>query len=131
MNQKDLASALERLLSERLEEAPVTESGGPLGAVRKAIHRLRHCLAGKPAVDVQIERQELRIARIRSLPPHVQELLRRYYVFLEAEENICSSTGLPPDDFRRIRREASDYILSRREQKPDFEPARAAPEDRD
>jgi hypothetical protein len=125
MNQKDLASALERLLSERLGDVPVTESNGPLGAVRKAIHRLRKELAGKPGVDAQIARQHQRIARIRSLPSHVQELLRRYYVFLEAEESICSSTGMAPDEFRRLRREASDYILSRREQKPDFEPLRA------
>jgi hypothetical protein len=125
MNRKELADFLEQLLSERLADAPVTESGGPLGAVRKAIHRLRKGLAGKPGVHAQIARQDQRIARIRSLPPHVQELLRRYHVFLEAEEHICSSTGMSPDEFRRLRREASDYILSRRERKPDFEPLRA------
>ena len=122
MNQKDLASALEQLLSERLADTPITDSSGPLGAVRKAIHRLCKCLDGKPGVHAEIARQAQRIARIRSLPPHVQELLRRYYVFLEAEENICFSMGMPPDDFRRLRREASDYILNRRERKPDFEP---------
>ena len=115
MNQKDLASALEQLLSERLADAPVTDGSGPLGAVRRAIHRLRKCLAGKPGLHAQVARQERRIARIRSLPPHVQEMLRRYYVFLEAEENICSTTGMTPDEFRRLRREASDFILSRGE----------------
>jgi len=130
MNQKDLAGALERLLSERLEDAPVTESSGPWGAVRKALQRLRRCLAGKPGAQAQVARQDERITRIRSLPPHVQELLRRYYVFLEAEQSICSSMGIPPDEFRRLRREASDYILNRREHKPNFEPLRRVPRDR-
>jgi len=121
MNQEDLDHALERLLSERLAEAPVTDSSGALGAVRKAIRRLHHCLAAKPGPHAPIAQQEQRIARIRSLPPHVQELLRRYYVFLEAEESICSCAGTTPDQFRRLRREAGDYILNRRERKPDFE----------
>jgi hypothetical protein len=122
MNQKDLASALERLLSERLGETPVTEPGDPLGPFRKAMHRIRKGLTRQPGVSAQIARHEQRITRIRALPPHVQELLRRYYVFLEAEENICFSMGLPAEEFRRLRREASDYILSRRDRKPEFEP---------
>ncbi len=124
MNQKHLAGALEQLLSERLANAPVVESSGPLGAVRRVVHRLRKCLAGKPGLLTQIARQEQRIARIRSLPPHVQEVLLRYHVFLEAEQCICSSTGMTPGEFRRLRREASEYILSRRERKPDFELSR-------
>jgi hypothetical protein len=120
MNQKDLARALERLLSERLADAPETGPSGPLGVVHKVIHRFRKGFARKPGLHVQITRQEQRISRIRSLPPHVQEVLRRYYVFLEAEENICSSTGMTLDQFRRLRRQASDYILSHRERRPDF-----------
>ncbi len=124
MNQKDYASALEQLLSERLADSPVAESNGPRGAVRKAIHRLRNCLVGKPGLQTQIARQEQRISRIRALPLHVQEVLRRYYVFLEAEESICSSTGMTPDQFRRLRRKASDYILSRNQRMPEFELSR-------
>lgn len=130
MNQKDLASALERLLSERLGDVPATEPGSPLGVVRKAIQRLRKALQGKPGVHVQIARQEQRIARIRSMPPQVQELLRRYYVFLEAEESICFSMGMSHEDFCRLRREASDYILSRRERMPDFKPLPPSREER-
>ncbi|MGA2197822.1 MAG: hypothetical protein ABSH40_21340 [Bryobacteraceae bacterium] len=130
MNPKELADFLEQLLSKRLVDAPVTESVGPLGAVRKLIHRLRKCLFGEPGVHSQVAQQDQRIARIRCLPPHVHELLRRYYVFLEAEENICSSMGMSSGEFHRLRREASDYILSLHERKPDFEPLRAPPGDR-
>jgi hypothetical protein len=120
MNQKDLASALERLLCERLGEAEVNDTGGPVGAVRKAIHQVRRGLERKPGVEAEIEQQKERIARMRALPADIQELLRRYFVFLEAEENICFFLGMRPEDFRRIRREARDYVLGRSEVKPDL-----------
>jgi hypothetical protein len=120
MDQKDLASALERLLSERMADAPRRDSSGPLGAVRKASYWFHKCFVRKPRLDSQIAQQEQRVWKIRSLPPHVQELLRRYFVFLEAEKSICSSTGMTLDEFRRVRRQATDYVLSRHDHKPDF-----------
>jgi hypothetical protein len=122
MNQEeDLAIAVERILSERLLEVQVTSWSGLLGAVRKATHKIRKGPGGKPAVRPNVPRQEDSLARMRSLPEDVQDLLRRYYVFLEAEQSICASMNMSPAKFRRLRRETSDYILKRRERKPEFE----------
>ena len=114
MNQEDLVIAVERLLSERLLEVQVTSWSGLLGAVR---NKIRMGPGGKPDVPSK----EDSLARMRSLPEGVQDLLRRYYVFLEAEQSICTSMNMSPAKFRRLRRETSDYILQRRERKPEFE----------
>lgn len=121
MNQEDLVIAVERLLSERLLEVQVPSWSGLLGVVRKAVHKIRKGPGGKPYVHPSVPRQEDSLARMRSLPEDVQDLLRRYYVFLEAEQSICASMNMSPAKFRRLRRETSDYILKRRERKPEFE----------
>jgi hypothetical protein len=121
MNQEDLVIAVERLLSERLLEVQVTSWSGLLGAARRAIHKIRKGPGDKPDVHPNVPRQEDSLARMRSLPEDVQDLLRRYYVFLEAEQSICASMNMSPAKFRRLRRETSDYILKRRERKPEFE----------
>jgi hypothetical protein len=126
MNQEDLIIAVERLLSERLLEVQVTSWSGLFGAVRKTIHKIRKGLGGKPDLHPNMPSQADLLARMRSLPEGVQDLLRRYYVFLEAEKSICASMNMRPAMFRRLRREASDYVLKRRERKPDFEPGRQA-----
>ena len=121
MNQEELIIAVERLLSERLLEVKVTSRSGLLGAVRKAIHKIRKGPGDKPDVHPNLPGKEDLLVRMRSLPAAVQDSLRRYYVFLEAEQSICASTNMSPAKFRRLRREASDYILQRRERKPEFE----------
>ena len=113
VNQEELERALDRLLAERLRDTPATASSIVLGALRTAIRGIRK--------GPKAPRQKDIIARIRSLPADVQETLRRHYIFLEAEESICASMKVTPAEYRRLRRDACDYILMRRETKPEFD----------
>lgn len=113
-------------MSERLLDAPATEFAGPLRVFRKTIRRLREGLSAKQGAQGHMAQHEQRMARIRSLPPRVRELLRRSCVFLEADEIICFSMGISHDEFRRVLREASDYVLSHRQRQPPSEPAQTA-----
>jgi hypothetical protein len=121
MNEKELADELDRILSERLREAPDKSPNGPWEAPRLAVRWIRQHLGGKPDVRPNTPWQWQIIARIRSLPAHMQDPLRRYFVFREAEESICSSMNIAPVEFRRFLREATDYILMRRERMPELE----------
>src|ERR1019366_8765437 len=68
----------------------------------------------KPDADVSAARDVDLIARIHTLPAHVQEALRRYYVFGEAEESVGFSMNMSPEEFHRVRLDVRDYILGRR-----------------
>jgi hypothetical protein len=110
----DLINALEKVLVERLCDSSATRPEGPLGAVRTAMHKMRRAVQRGPRVSpVQPPYPDV-VNRLRSLPEHVRELLRRHYVFLEAEESICLSMNLTSKQFRKLRREAVDYVLMRR-----------------
>jgi hypothetical protein len=121
MNEKQLADELDRILSERLREVPDKSPNGPWEACRLAVRWIRQRLGGKPDVRPNTPWQWQIIVRIRSLPEHMQDPLRRYFVFREAEESICSSMNIAPVGFRRFLREATDYILMRRERMPELE----------
>jgi hypothetical protein len=120
MNEKNLADELDRILSERLREVPANPNG-PREALRAAVRWIRTRLGGKPGAPPNPPWQWEIIARIRSLPERMQDALRRYFVFREAEESICSSLDIAPVEFRRFLREAADYILMRRERMPELE----------
>ena len=106
MKPGDLTRVLDRLLSDRRSK-PAAEVAGLRAAPEKALQPERSIPPSRST------RQERRIERIRQLPPLMQELLRRYYVFQEDEESICFSLGLDSKEFHRLRREATDYVLSR------------------
>jgi hypothetical protein len=129
MPEEDIVNALGRILSERLRDAPASHSNGLREVASQAICGVRKLLGKRPdqlAVVPAPGQWEI-VARIRTLPEHMQEPLRRYYVFREAEESICLSIKTPPGEFRRFLREATDYILTRRERLPDFDPQRQSP----
>ena len=128
MDEEDIA-ALSRILAERLWDAPDPHSNSWKEVVNQAIRTVRKFLGKKPDPPAALPapwRWEL-VARIRTLPEHMQESLRRYYVFGEAEESICLSMKTTPGEFRRFLREATDYILMRRERMPEFDPPRQSP----
>jgi hypothetical protein len=129
MNEEDIANALGRILSERLRDTPAPHSDGPREVVNQAIRGVRKFLGKRPdpPAVVPAPRQWEFVARIRTLPEHMQEPLRRYYVFREAEESICLSIKTTRREFRRFLREATDYILMRRERMPEFDPPRQSP----
>jgi hypothetical protein len=132
MPEEDLTNILARILSERLRDAPAQPSNGLRKAVDQAIRGVRKLLGKKPDPPAVVPlpwRWEL-VARIRTLPEHMQEPLLRHYVFREAEESICLSMKTTPGEFRRFLREATDYILMRRERMPEFDPQRQSPGER-
>jgi hypothetical protein len=100
MNERNRADDLDRILSERLKEVPATYPNRPWGALHRAMRSIRTRLGGKPDVLPTAPWQWEIIARIRSLPPHLQEPLRRYFVFREAEASICFSIDTTPREFR-------------------------------
>jgi hypothetical protein len=109
MPEEDLANALGRVLSERLRDAPAPQSHGPREVVNRAIRGVRKLLGERPdapAVAPAPWQWEL-VARIRTLPEHMQAPLRRYYVSREAEESICLSIKTTQGEFRRFLREAT------------------------
>jgi hypothetical protein len=122
MDEEDIV-ALARILVKRLSDSPDPHSNGWQEVVNQAIRGVRKFLGERP--DPQ--RQWLLVARIRTLPEHMQEPLKRYYVLQEADESICLSIKTPPEEFRRFLREATDYILRRRERMPEFDPQRHSP----
>lgn len=121
MDEENIA-ALARILAERLWDAPDPPSNAWKGAVNKTIRSVRKFLGKRPDPPTAVPapwQWEL-VARIRTLPEHMQEPLRRYYVFREAEESICLSMKTTPREFRRFLREVTDYIHMRRERMPEF-----------
>jgi hypothetical protein len=122
MDEEDIV-ALARILVKRLSDSPDPHSNGWQEVVNQAIRGVRKFLGERP----DPLRQWLLVARIRTLPEHMQEPLKRYYVLQEADESICLSIKTPPEEFRRFLREATDYILRRRERMPEFDPQRHSP----
>jgi hypothetical protein len=110
----DLIHALEKALLERLRDSSEARPEGPLHAVRSAMHKVRMAVQPGPRTSAATSTDSEAVQRIRSLPEPVRELLRRHYVFLEAEESICGSANMTPKQFRKLRREAVDYVLMRR-----------------
>jgi hypothetical protein len=121
--------ALARILAERLRGAPGPPSDDWRQVVNQAIRGVRKFLSKSPDPPTAVPApwQWEIVARIRALPERMQEPLRRYYVFREAEESICISIKTTPGEFRRFLREATDYILMRRERMPEFDPQRQSP----
>jgi hypothetical protein len=122
MTEEDLINVLARILSERLRDAPAPPSNSLRKVVNRAIRGVRKLLwkmPDQPAV-VPGPWQWKIVARIRTLPEHMQEPLRLHYVFREAEESICLSIKTTPRELRRFLREATDYILMRRELMPEI-----------
>ena len=114
MNQENFANELDRLLSERLRERPSEFSSAALGRVRRLTYWILKVWGRKPDADASAPRDVDLIARIHTLPAHVQEALRRYYVFGEAEESIGFSMNMSPEEFHRVRLDVRDYVLGRR-----------------
>jgi hypothetical protein len=109
----DLIDALEKVLVERLCESPATRPYGPLEAVRAAMHKMGIAVQRGPRSSPIPPPYPEAVRRVRSLPEPVRELLRRHFVFLEAEESICWSMNMTSKQVRRLRREAVDYVLIR------------------
>jgi hypothetical protein len=114
MNQDNFVNELDRLLSERLRETPDELSSAALGRVRRLTCWILKGWGRKPDADASAARDVDLIARIHTLPAHVQEALRRFYVFGEAEESIGFSMNMSPEEFHRVRLDVRDYILGRR-----------------
>jgi hypothetical protein len=112
---KDLIDALEKVLVERLCDSSDATAGGPLEALRTAMHKMRRAIQPGPRVSSGSLAYTEVVSRVRSLPESAREILRRHYVFLEAEESICGSMNMTSKEFRKLRREAVDYVLMRRE----------------
>lgn len=119
MNEEENANAIDRILSERLREVPVNPNRLREG-IHRAIRGIRKRFGGKPEPAPNAPWQWEIIARIRSLPPHIQDPLRRYFVFRESEKSICASIGTTPGEFRRFLRDAAGYILMRQERPPEL-----------
>lgn len=113
MSPSDLIDALEKVLVERLWESAAARTG-PLGAVRTAIDKMGMAVQRGPRMSTAAPRYPEAVNRLRSLPEQVRELLRRHYVFLEAEESICLSMNMTSKQFRDLKRQAADYVLMRR-----------------
>jgi hypothetical protein len=110
----DLINALEKVLVERLCDSSAARPGGPAGAVRTAMHKMRMAVQPGPRISPDPSRHPEVLNRLRSLPEQVREILRRHYVFLEAEESICVSMNIASKQFRKLKRDAVDYVLMRR-----------------
>jgi hypothetical protein len=126
MNEEDIV-ALARMLAKRLSDSSDPHSNGWQEVVNQAIRAVRQFLGKRPDPPTAVPWQWLLVARIRTLPEHMQEPLKRYYVFQEAEESICLSIKTPPEEFRQFLREATDYILMRQERIPELDPERQSP----
>jgi hypothetical protein len=118
MNEKKLASEMDRILVERLREIPAPYSSGPLRSLHRTLYGIRKLFRSKPEASPNTPWQWEIIGRFRSLPSHVQDPIRRYFVFQEAEESICHSLNMTPRQFRRFLRDAAGYILMRHERMP-------------
>jgi hypothetical protein len=110
----DLINVLEKVLAERLCDCSSARTDGPLEAVRTAMHKMRLAVQRGPRISPSPPPYPEAVNRVRALPEQVRELLRRHYVFLEAEESICWSMNMTSRQFRKLRREAVDYVLMRR-----------------
>jgi hypothetical protein len=121
MKDENLADTLDRILAERLQEFPANRPKSLRDAIDWAMRWLRDHASAKPSSHPNSSAQAEVIARIRTLPAHVRDPLRRYFVFREAEESICISTRTTPDEFHRFLQDAADYILMRQEQPPEPE----------
>jgi hypothetical protein len=126
MDEEDIV-ALAQMLVKRLSDSPDPHSNGWQEVVNRVIRGVRKVLGKRPGPLAAVPWQWLLVARIRTLPEHMQEPLKRYYVFQEAEESISLSINTSPEEFRRFLREATDYILMRRERLPEFDPQRQPP----
>src|SRR5580704_8215013 len=115
MKEENLANTLDRILAERLREFPARRPKRLWDAIHWAIRSIRNGVSAKPGWHADSSAQAEIIARIRSLPAHIKEPLRRYFVFREAEESICFSIRTTPDEFHRFLQDAADYILGRQE----------------
>jgi hypothetical protein len=120
MKDENLANTLDRILAERLREFPGNRRKRLRDVIQRALRSLPR-FGAKPSALPDSSAQAEIIARIRSLPEHVQEPLRRYFVFREAEESICSSIRTTPSEFRRFLRDAANYILLRQDQAPELQ----------
>ena len=107
------ANELDRLLSERLREMPGGSSSAALRRVRRLTHRFLKGFGRTPDANAAMPGHNEPIARIHALPAPMQEALRRYYVFGEAEESIGFSMNLSPEEFRRLRLDAREFVLGR------------------
>lgn len=121
MHEENLANTLDRILAERLREFPAKHPKSVREAFYRALGWFRPGPHAKAEAPPDSAAQAETIARIRSLPSHAQVALRRYFVFREAEEGICSSIDVSPRQFRRFLRDAADYILLRQERMPQLE----------
>jgi hypothetical protein len=120
----NLANKLDRILAERLREFPGNRPKRLRHAIRWVTGLFRISALAKPDAHPESSGQAEIIARIRSLPANVQEPLRRYFVFREAEESICFSIQMTASEFHRFLRDAADYILMRQERPPRLEEKR-------
>jgi hypothetical protein len=120
MKEENLANTLDRILAERLREFPANRRKRLRDGIHWAVRSLPRFAAKASALPDSSAQAEI-IARIRSLPAHVQEPLRRYFVFREAEESICSSIRTTPGEFRRFLRDAANYILMRHDRAPQMQ----------
>jgi hypothetical protein len=98
MDEEDIV-ALARMLVKRLSDSSDPHSNDWQEVVNQAIRGVRKFLAKRPDPPTAVPWQWLLVARIRTLPEHMQEPLKRYYVFQEAEESICLSIKTPPKSF--------------------------------
>lgn len=121
MKDENLADTLDRILAERLQEFPADRPKSLRGAIHWAMRWLRYRTSAKPRSHPNSSAQAEVIARIRTLPAHVRDPLRRYFVFREAEESICISIRTTPSEFHRFLQNAADYILMRQDQPPELE----------
>jgi hypothetical protein len=124
MHEENLANRLDRVLAERLREFPAGHPMSLREAVRRPIRWIRDRSGIRPVTRPSASCQEETIARIRCLPAHIQEALRRYFVFREAEESIAFSLQSTPADFRRFLRDAAGYTLQRHDRMPNLEQKR-------
>jgi hypothetical protein len=120
MNEQYLAHTMDRILAERLREVPAQYPKSLREAIHWPIRWIRDRPGAQPVVHPDSSCQDEIIARIRSLPAHMQEPLRRYFVFREAQESICFSIDTTAGEFRRFLRDAADYILMRHERMPEL-----------
>jgi hypothetical protein len=114
MNQENLAKLLDWLLSERMREPPGEFSNAALRRVRRITSWILKACRRKPDDIAAATLDGDLIARIHILPAPIQEALRRYYVFGEAEESISISMNMNREELHRLRLEARNFVLGRR-----------------
>jgi hypothetical protein len=96
---KDLSNALEKVLVERLCDSSGALPDGPIEAMRMAMHKIRMAIQSGPRVYPGSPPYPEVVSRVRLLDERVRELLRRHYVFLEAEASICGSMNMTRRSF--------------------------------